>query len=106
MSWRPPTGSRELPDEPGVYEAPNGSVYVHPDTWESWQPTDADRKRWDFERQRFLEHVRGPRPSLEQLEMWNRNLHALNEELADAVAEFVGLVPGARWFFAARGLDV
>lgn len=53
------------------------------------------------------DHVpRWMRPSVEDLQMWNRYLWECNEGLADAVAEFVRLVPGARWFFAARGLDV
>jgi hypothetical protein len=57
MTWYPPLGSRELPDEPGCWESPRGAVYVAPETWEQWERERHDpvriaeeRERWEYQR--------------------------------------------------------
>lgn len=85
------------------------SLHEDHETWAQWEAerlAGVQERERAFEAQRARTIVQAHRPSLEDLQMWNRYLHECNEGLADAVAEFVGLVPGARWFFAARGLDV
>lgn len=70
MTWEPPAGSVECPGEPGCWDAPDGGVYVSPQTWAEWTHVDpADARRVARERKRWLQHNGWHRPSLEDYKL-------------------------------------
>jgi hypothetical protein len=80
--------------------------YVSDAKWAEWTRIDPDKvKQEELSRKRWLETNLGPTLTLNDYRVWNTHLHRTNEGLADLIAEFVERVPGARWFFIARGLD-
>lgn len=81
-SWAPPPGSVEVLAEPGVFEAPDGGVYVSPEVWAEWTYVDPEDVRCrDMARRRWLEHHGWRKPTMAELKTWNHNLWERNEAL-------------------------
>jgi hypothetical protein len=61
-------------------------TFIPADVWESWQPTQADRDRWDLEKRRWLQHNGWYRPTLEE---WRMYCDRQREEIARLEGELL-----------------
>jgi hypothetical protein len=61
-------------------------TFIPLEVWESWQPTRADRDRWDQEKQRWLQHNGWYRPTLEE---WRMYCDRQREEIARLEGELL-----------------